>query len=298
MALLLFWGALQRHPFGLVLAAVLVTCCAWSTGVSVPIALVLWVAISMMTLHAWCWMERWVLERRGYRRPTRLERERLTLIDAPATVEVLVSDAADPWLWRGMRTVVVSRGLLDLLEDRALRGLLTQSLWECWSVTLTSQLFTWLGVLPLAFTGLLSYWLLLLGRLLAIAVGWSLVLPLLLWPSGFARWVGGALGAAIVGVVSLVLIESGFIGIGLGLMLSWAVVAATRRLVGWEWRRSEAFADQSTVGFGLGLHLHEALETLAWMEPVTPSPWVRISGGSGASFSDRAERVWKAVNRE
>jgi hypothetical protein len=296
MALALIWEALRRHPFGILSTAALVISCAWAVGVSVLLALTLWMTASLVTMHLWYALERPLLLRRGCHRPDRLERERLRAIAIPPTVDVLVTDAAEPWLWRGLRSVVVSQGLLDLLEDRALIGLLTQATMARWSVTLAGQLLAWLGVLPFACACLLSDWLAQLGRLLALLVGWSLVIPLLLWPDGFVRWVGQLLGSMIVGLVGLMLIGSGFAAAGLALVLSWVIVGGMRTLLGWEWRRTEATLDQATVEAGLGGQLLEALELLDLTEPSGPTGLMGLPARSGASLSVRIERVWQALN--
>jgi len=223
----------------------------------------------------------------------------VTVVDGAlgcAAIEVMVVDAAEPWLGRGVRCLVLSRALLDLLEDRALAGLLVQASAQLRAASLVGELVVWLGNLPLLGAWYLSRQLVQLGRVLAIAVGASLVLPLVFWPGGFTRWAGRVFGAAIVGLLGAALLSSGLAAAGLGLLVAWAVVPGLGALLDWETRRAEHAADDATLEVGRGWELLEALETLAWAESV-PSP----AGPLGwlcrraTPLTVRADRIWRTL---
>jgi hypothetical protein len=295
-ALALVWRALRRYPFSVACSALLLTLSASLVDASVPLALLLWSLASLLSLATWHALEPFVLERLGCRRPSHLERERLEPAIGSVRVEVLVLDAAQPWLGRGVGSLVVSRSLLDLLEDRALAGLLTQARQEVRAASRPGELVVWLGNLPLLGAWCLSRCLVQLGRLLAVVVGATLVLPLVVWPDGFTRWAGVLFGAAIVGLLGSALLSSGLSAAGLGLLLAWALVPALQRLLNWEARRAETAADDATLELGLGWELLEALEILAWTAslppPQAPLGWLcRVT----TPPTERAERLWRKL---
>jgi hypothetical protein len=303
-ALALAWKAVRRHPFSVASTALLVTLSSSLLGVSAPLALVLWALASLLSLVTWRALEPFVLARLGCRPPSHLERERLDPALGPVEsvrsvrVEVLVIDAAEPWLGRGVRSLVLSRALLDLLEDRALAGILAQAGEQVRTASLPGELVVWLGNLPLLSVWSLSRGLVQLGRLLAIAVGTSLVLPLVIWPGGFTRWGGRLFGAAIVGLLGSALLSSGLSVAGLSLLVAWAVVPGLEALLSWETRRAETAADDATLAAGLGWELLEALETLAWAEsvppPAAPLGWLcRLA----TPLTTRADRIWQTLSQ-
>jgi hypothetical protein len=173
-ALSLAWKAVRSHPFSVACTALLVTLSSSLLGVSAPLALVLWALASLLSLATWRALEPFVLARLGCRPPSHLERERLDpalgSVESVRSVrvEVLVLDAAEPWLGRGLRSLVLSRALLDLLEDRALAGILAQAGEQVRTGSLPGELVVWLGNLPLLSVWSLSRGLVQLGRLLAI----------------------------------------------------------------------------------------------------------------------------------
>jgi hypothetical protein len=246
-------------------------------------------------LHA---LEPFALRRLGCRAPSRLESERLDAVPCFGPDHILVFDAAAPWHLRGLRTLVVSRGLFELLEDRAFVGMLSQASARVHSARLAGELVVWLGNMPFVAVWCVSGGLAQLGRLLAIVVGSSLVVPLLLWPQGFIRWGGRLFGAAIVGVVGAALLCSGLAAAGLGLVLAWAVVPGLAALLSWESRRVEMAADRETIEAGLGWQLLEALETLIWAESVpTPGGLLGLLCRTGSPLASRADRLWQALSQ-
>ncbi len=285
-----------RHLPSVVCTALLLSTSASLAGASVPLALLLWVVASLVSLATWRILEPFLLRHLGCRPPGHLERERLEPALAPACVEVQILDAPQPWLVCGVRSLVVSRALLDLLEDRALAGLLAHATIQVGAASLSGELVVWLGNLPLAGAWCLSRGLVRLGRLLALVVGASLVLPLALCPDGFTRWAGRALGAILVGLLGSALLSSGVSAAGLGLLLAWAIVPGLQTLVDWETRRAETAADAATVESGRGWELLEALEILTWVESVPPPPFpLGCLHRAAAPLTDRADRIWRKL---
>ena len=219
----------------------------------------------------------------------------------PIRLEVLILDAAEPWLGRGVRTLVVSRALLDLLEDRALAGLLAQARAQVRAASLPGELVVWLGNLPAAGAWYLTQSLMQLGRVLADR-GRRKPRPAAgAWPA-----VSRAGPAACSAPPSSACSDqrssrSGLSAAGLGLLLAWAVVPALQTLLNWETRRAETAADIATLDAGLGWELLEALETLAWAasvpppaaplgwlsRPATPSPPAPTASGKRSRSPER-----------
>ena len=265
----------------------------------VPLVVLVWATGSLLALETCFALEPFVLRRAGCRMPSRLERERLEPASSRTRipVEILVIDRAEPWVGRGLRCLVITRALFDLLEDRALVGILTQAASRVHAASLAGEIVVWLGNLPLLAMACVSRLLVQLGRLLALLVGASLVLPLLLCPQGFTRWVGRLFGAMIVGLLGSAFLSSGFAAVGVGLLLSWAVVPGLQNLVRWEWRRTEWIADSAVITAGVGQELREALELLAITESSQkPSGVVGLLGRSGAPVAERADRLWRKLS--
>jgi hypothetical protein len=298
VAFALALAALRWHPFSLLFTVVLVTVSTGLLGISVPLTLLTWVVTSLLGLQLWSRFETPVLGWLGCRPPSRLECERLEPILNAAQVSIHVLDAPEPWLGIGLRNLVVSRALLDVLDDRALLGLLTQASHQVRSASLAGEPVVWLGNVP----SLSAWWVgrcvARLGRLLAIVVGTSLVIPMVLCPDGFVRWVGRLFGVVIVGVLGAVLLSNRLAAPGLGLLLGWALVPGLVALLGWERRRADRSADDKTVEGGLGWQLLEALETLVWAEKlVAPRGPLGLLAGVSTPITARADRIWRTFAR-
>jgi hypothetical protein len=296
MTLALIWAALRRRPFAIGSTALLLLSIAGLLGAPAPAALAVWLGVSAAWLEVWHIVERGMLQRLGYRAPTFAERERLDPALTCTHLEILVLDSPELWVGRGLRSLVVTRAILDVLEDRALLGLLHDTAESARRAMLAGHLLVSIGTLPLLLAGWLGQALTLLGRWLAVAVGSALVLPLVVWPHGFVVWAGRAFGAIIVGLLGAALVSNGFAAAGLALLAAWAVVPGRRALLAWETRRAEAVADQATISDGLGWELVEALETLQLAEPL-PRP-VGLHGllcPPGAPLAARADRLRRAL---
>ena len=297
MTLALMSAALRHRPFTLVYAALLVVAFASLTGAPAPFALLAWFGASITALELWHTLEPTILRRLGCYAPTHAERERIEAALGCLHLEVLVLDSPRLWLGRGLRSLVVTRAALEVLEDRALVGVLYQAAAPARCAAVAGQVVVSIGLLPILSASAASTGLALLGRLLALVVGNALVIPLLLWPEGFIRWAGRAFGALIVGLVGSVLLSSGLAAAGAALLLAWAIVPGLRALLAWEARRTERAADQATIAAGLGWELLEGLDTFALAEPMSaPSGLLGVLAPAGAPLPVRAERIRRALS--
>ena len=296
MTLALIIAALRRRPFTLLASALLLAMLASLLGTPAPTAVLAWLAASAASLEAWHSAERFVLRRLGYRPPTADERERLDPTLKCTHLEILVLDSPNLWVGRGLRCLVVTRALLDLLEDRALVGLLHEAAASVRRAALAANLLVSIGALPMLIACRLTHALTLLGRLVAMTVGAALVLPLVVWPHGFVVWVGRVFGGIFVGLLGSALVSYGFAAPGLVLLVAWAVVPGLRALLAWETRRAETVADQATIAAGLGWELVEALETLHEAEPLQPPIGLHaLLSPPGAPLAARADRIRRAL---
>lgn len=296
MMFALAWAALRRHPFSLTCAGLLAMLSASLLGTSAPLALVVWATTSLLGISIWGIAESVILRVLGCRAAGPLERQRLDRALGVGRLDVVVLDTAEPWLGRGLRSLVVSRALFDLLNDREIQGCLTQAAEQVRSASLAGELVVWLGNLPLLAAWMLGRWLVQLGRPLAFAVGNSLVLPLIIWPAGFVRWAGRLFGSVVVGLLGAVLLSSGLAAPGLGLLLAWALVPGLQAVLAWESRRAEQLADQATIAAGLGWHLFEALEVLGYAESLPPPDGLLgVLCRRGSPYTARANRIWRTL---
>jgi hypothetical protein len=286
----------RRRACSLATAIFILICTASFFGPPVLLVLPMWLVTGFVLTRVWSSIECKLLLWRGCCEPARLERERLAALPADSARQLLVLDSSAPYVLHGARHVVVSRAAFDLLEDRALLGLLTQATDVVWQAAVAGELLVWWAMLPLLAGLLVSAALSRLGRGVAVLIGWSLVLPLVFWPAGFVRWMGRALSGLFGALLGTMLISSGLPGAGMVLLVSWLAVPAMQLVLRWEWRQAEAVADRATIEAGLGWHLLEALELFSWVEPLPrPDGLVGLLFRLGAPLSVRAERVWRSV---
>ena len=298
MTFALVLSAVRRHPFSVGATAFITFLGASLLSISAPLALVAWTLASLLVVELWYVLEPLVLERsRHLRPPTFEETQRLDAALGRAHLRLLVSKTSDLIAVRGLRCMVVGRDYFDLFEDRALGGLLTQAAAGLHAANLVGYLMVWVGTLPLRAVWQLSGWLHQLGRLLAVAVGASLVLPLVLWPNGFLRWTGRLFGAGIVGLLGAVLLSSGLAAAGLGLLVAWVAIPALAALLAWESRRVELAADLATIDVGFGPQLLEALQFLMVAEPRPQlTGLLGLLGRPGSRLVDRAAFIRGALS--
>ena len=127
MLVSMIWAALRRRPFSVLYTFVLVVIYAALLRVPVIPTVLLWGMTSLLVLGLGLLVEPFVLDRLGCHIPTRGEQERLDSSIRRFNIAVRVANDPSPWVGSGLRTVVVSRGALELLEDRGLVGLLAQA---------------------------------------------------------------------------------------------------------------------------------------------------------------------------
>jgi hypothetical protein len=133
--------------------------------------------------------------------------------------------------------------------------------------------------------------------LLAVAVGNSLVVPLVLWRDGFLRWSGRLFASAMVALIGAELIVHGLAATGLLLLIAWLVTPTLRALLAWESQRVERAADTWTIAAGYGPQLLEAADLLAVAGPANGSRGlVGLLCPRGAPMVERATRIRMAVN--
>ena len=268
MTFALALSAIRRHLLSVGATICFVIVFASLLGLSVPLSLAVWAALSLLTVELWYTLEPFVLERIGhFRPPTYEESHSLEAALSGSQLQAFVAETSDLVATRGLRCIVVGRDYFDLLDDRPLSGLLSQAAAGVHAANLAGYLVVWIGALPLLAAWQVSVWLCQLGRLLAVVVGASLVVPLVLWPNGFVRWSGRLFGCGIVGLLGAMFLSSGFAAVGLGLLTAWALVPALAALLAWESRGAERAADQATLDAGYGPQLLEALEFLIVAEP-------------------------------
>jgi hypothetical protein len=265
--------------------------------VSIPGALTLWIGTALLSFELWYALEPFILQHLGgFRAASHAERALLEAAISNAQLEPLIGIQPELAIARGVRCLVISRDLLELLEERALSGLLYQAAAPVHVADLAGALMVWLGNLPVLAAWWAARGVVCLGRLLGVLVGESLVLPLVLWPGGFVRWSGWLFGSAMLGLLGSMLLSSGLVAAGVGLMLAWAVVPGIQALLGWESRRVERAADQATVDAGRGAELLEALEYLVLAEPrPRASGLMGVLCRPGAELNLRAERIRRAL---
>jgi hypothetical protein len=197
-----------------------------------------------------------------------------------------------------MRCLVISRDAFEVFEERSLSGLLVQAAAPVHRADLAGVLLSWLGNLPVLGVWYVTRGCCLIGRLLGVVVGESLVLPLVFWRDGFLRWSARVFGAIIVGLLGTMLLSDGFAAAGLGLLTAWLVIPCVRALLAWESRRVERAADQATIDAGFGAQLLEGLDLLILAEPAySPAGLLGLLCRPGTELTTRANRIRQAVAR-
>ena len=298
MNLSLFCAALRRRPVSLTCTVLVLVASSSLVGAPVALACAVWLAAAAVALELWYVLEGPMLWRRGFRGASCDERARFGAALACNHLAVLVLDEADVWLGRGLHSVVITRALLDVLEDRALGGILHQTASPAHRAAVAGRIAVWLGTLPITTVWWATRGLLLLGRVLALIVGMALVLPMVLWPDGFVRWAGRVFGGAMVALVGSALLSNGLAAAGAGLLLAWAIVPGLRVVLAWETRRTERIADQATIAAGLGPELLEALDALAAAAPLpAPRGLLSVLCPVGDHVTSRADRLRAALAR-
>jgi hypothetical protein len=219
---------------------------------------------------------------------------------AASRSELLLVVAAEPGLTvtRGLRCLVVSRDALDLFDPRQLSGLVEQARAQVHCADLAGCYMVWIGNLPLVVGWCANVLAGRIGRLLAMVVGGSFQVPMMVWPAGWLRWAGWAFSCIIVLLSGGTLVSAGLIGAGLALSVGVPYAFLLRRLVAAESRRVERSADDATLAAGLGSELLEALELLALAEAEPTGPGVLgLLPCAGTDLSARCTRISQRLRR-
>lgn len=268
MTFALALAAIRRHVLGVVLTALITVVTASLLGVSVPLALATWSVTGVLCLELWYAVEPVLLCHIGEcRRPSAAEQHRVEALLGRTPLDLLIADSTGFTAARGLRCLVIGRDLLDIFEDRAMCGFLVQVAVPLQAANLAGFILVWLGNLPLLMTWWLTRVIGQLGRLLALAVGTSLVLPIVVFRDAFLRWAGLVFTVVLVSLAGAVLLSYGFAAIGLGLLLAWLLVPSLRAVLAWESCRAERVADRVTIEAGYGVQLLEAVDLLTMIEP-------------------------------
>jgi hypothetical protein len=290
-------AAIHRHTLGFALTLLFLILTAALLGTSTLLAVSIWAAAGVLSAELWFALEPTILKRVArHREPTHAERQRLESALGRTHLRLLVVDTTDLVAIRGLRCLVVGRDLLDVFEDRALSGLLNQTAVPSHSANLAGFALVWLGNLPLLVAWLADRLVAHLGRLLAVVVGTSLVLPLVLFRDTFLCWTGRLFTALLVGLIGAVLLSGGHAAAGLGLVSAWLLVPLVQAILAWESRRAESAADNATIAAGFGLQLLEAVDFLALAEPLPVAhKLLRLLCLPRATSVERAERIRRSL---
>jgi hypothetical protein len=298
MTFALTLAAVRRHPFGVIFTTFLATVTASLLGISTPLALGVWIVTGLTFLELWYAVEPLAMRRLGgCRPPTAAEQQRLEAALGRSHPELLIAEAAELATVRGLRCLAIGRDLMDVLEDRALGGFLAQAAAPPHTANLAGCMLVWLGSAPV----MLAWWTSRLigqfGRLLALAVGTSLVVPLILCRDGYLRWAGLVLTSVLVALCGTVLLSYGVAAAGAGLLLAWLLVPGLRAVLAWESRRVERSADRATIEAGFGLQLLEAVDFLALIEPGRPtSGLLSVLALPRSSMLERGRRIRRELD--
>lgn len=242
-------------------------------------------------------IERLVLHQAGCRTPNRLESERLSVHPVLAAAPVMVHDSGRPWLVHCPDRIVLSVALLDVLEDRALLGFLAQASYPGYRAAVIGEAIVWSCIWPLALGRVLTSMASVGGRVLAMPVGFALILPMIVWRDGFVLWAGRALAPVVLGWIILMLAAGGYPGLAGAALLAAVMYPLLQAILRWEWRQVEKAADRATIDQGLGSHLLDAIETLTWVKPVPPRGILGLLFHTGTPARTRADRVRRYLSR-
>jgi hypothetical protein len=293
MTFALTLAAVRRHPFGVIFTALLAVVTASLLGISTPLALGGWIVAGVTSLELWYAVEPMAMRHLGgCRAPTAAEQQRLEAALGHTHPQLLIADSAELTTVRGLRCLAIGRDLMDVLEDRALGGFLTQAVAPPHTANLAGCMLVWLGIAPVLAAWWTSRMVGQFGRLLALVVGTSLVIPLIVCRDGYLRWAGLAFTSVLVGLCGTVLLSYGFAAAGAGLLLAWLLVPLIRAVLAWESQRAERSADRATIETGFGLQLLEAVDFLALIEPAHPATGLlSILSLPGSSMTERGRQI-------
>jgi len=250
-------------------------------GWPVWVPLIGWLFGSLVLVSVWWLLERPILKLWGYRAPTVEEAARLqpgldaiqAVLAIPTRPHLVIDECATVAVSAGLRTLIVSRGALEVLEDPQLAGLLAHEFGHLEACEAPADALVWLASTPVVLAWWAAEMLSKAAGVVAFGVAAALVLPLFLWPAWFTRIVRVGLSIVMITIASLLLMatgletgERGLVAWGLGVMAAPALVPLTKLVLAWEHRSGERRADLRAVEAELGRQLLEALRIVQEVE--------------------------------
>jgi Zn-dependent protease with chaperone function len=277
MLLSLCWSAVRGYRLSMLASASFLLAFSTIAGLPPWLPLVAWLASAIVLSAAWWVLEPSLLRLSGARRPGDREQETLTLpnqLPNPSAPILFVRDDPTIDIRAGLRSIVVTRGLLEVLDQQQLGALVAHATAHIRAGDALGPVLVWLGALPMVALWCVTRGITHVSRLLAYLVGIALIVPALLFPVWFRTWFGGLLAAWITMIVGLWLVAVGldgangtFTAVGAGLLVAWLVVPGLRALAARDARRREPVADHVAIEAGLDEALESALEVIAIVEP-------------------------------
>ena len=206
--------ALRQRAASVFVSVLLVCLQSGLFGLPVWQGLVGWFSLWVLALVGWYVGEDWLLALAGCRPPTPPEHDRLVAMYPHTHLRLRIDEDDATWVEAGLRTLLVSRGALEVLDDLELAGMLAQAEGRAKAATAAGQLLAWIGAAPLSTLQLAGRFVGQLGRVVAMELGALLVVPLIVWPDGFVRIAGAVFGALFVLIASCILAAGGLVGLG------------------------------------------------------------------------------------
>ena len=291
-------AALRQRAASVLFTLLLVCLQASLFGLPVWQAVLGWVCLWLLALLGWYLGENWLLALAGCRAATPPERDRLAAVHPASALRLRVDEDDATWVEAGLRTLLVSRGALEVLDDPELTGMLADAEARAQAAGAAGQLLAWIGTAPLSMLQSAGRLVGQFGRVVAMELGTLVVIPVVVWPDGFVRVAGAVFGAVFVLIASCILAAGGSIGLGAGLLLAWVALPGLRVIQEWEARRIEARADRAAAQAGFGRHLIAALELLVLLQPApAPSSLVARLLGTRPPTEARIQRLWRLMEQ-
>jgi hypothetical protein len=277
MLLSLCWSATRGYRLSILASASLLVLLSVLAGVSPTFPLVIWLGNAIVGAAVWWTLEPSLWRLFGARAPSARELQTTSL---PNTT-LLVREDASVDVRLGLRSIVVTRGLLEVLDQHQLEALLAQASVRVRMGDALGPAMVWLAALPVLALWCVTWAIGHLSKLLAWYVALALVVPALLFPIWFRTWFGRLLAVFVTAVLGLWLIAAGLdsasealIACGFGLLTAQFVVPCLKALVTRDADRCQALAASVGAASGLGDALESAFAVLADLEPDGPRTWI------------------------
>ena len=189
------------RPASLGCALVLACATALLASVDMPTTILVWAVTSVIALGVWRKTERLVLRAVGCRPlSARGTRTFSGGLDTGSPTKMLIVDLADHRLCTvsDRSSLVLACSMCSTNADSTGCSRIPARLEPA---TVAGELVVSIGMLPLHIGWYVNSLIGALGRLLALAIGMSLVVPLVIWPHGYLRWGGRLFGSMIGGML-------------------------------------------------------------------------------------------------